>query len=230
MRQTAVNFFSPDGLTLEGIIGAPTGDELPEGHRGGLPGVVYCAPEPHLGGTMLSPVIEALTREVTSRGFMTLRFNYRGVGGSSGENSLGAGQARDAQAAIDMLREWPGVDAGRIGIVGYSYGSGVALRVAAQDPNGLRVVIAVSPILDIPLLGISTLDGLDALRLPVRFLIGENDGLTPPARLREWVRALGNSRMEVRVLEGADRAWQDRRSELAAETAAFLSETLSRAP
>ena len=67
MRQTAVNFFSTDGLTLEGIIAEPSGDEIPEG-GGDLPGVVFCSPEPHLGGTMLSPVIEALTRYAATHG------------------------------------------------------------------------------------------------------------------------------------------------------------------
>ena len=149
VKQTAINFFSSDGLTLEGILAEPTGEEIPEG-SGDLPGVVFCAPEPHLGGTMLSTVIEALTREVTPRGFVSFRFNYRGVGESQGENALGQGQTDDALAAIEMLRAWPGVDGERIGIVGYSFGAAVALRVAAREPEGLRAVVAVSPIFDIP--------------------------------------------------------------------------------
>ena len=126
MKQTAINFFSTDDLTLEGIIAEPTGEEIPEG-SGDLPGVVFCAPEPHLGGTMLSTVIEALTREVTPRGFVSFRFNYRGVEDSQGENALGQGQTDDALAAIEMLRAWPGVDGRRIGIVGYSFGAAVGI-------------------------------------------------------------------------------------------------------
>jgi len=226
VRQTAVNFFSTDDLTLEGIIAEPSGEEIPEG-GGDLPGVIFCSPEPHLGGTMLSPVIEALTREVTPRGFVSFRFNYRGVGESQGENALGEGQVADALAAIDMLREWPGVDGGRIGIVGYSYGASIALRAAAQQADGVRAVVGVSPILDIPLIGIPTEDGLASVNVPVRFLIGGEDGLTTPETLGAWVDGIGRDDVTAMALEGADRAWQTSRPALAAATAEFLDATMA---
>lgn len=225
MRQTAVNFFSTDDLTLEGIIAEPSGEEIPEG-GGDLPGVVFCSPEPHLGGTMLSPVVEALTREVTPRGFVSFRFNYRGVGESQGENALGQGQVSDALAAVDMLREWSGVDGSRIGIVGYSYGASIALRAAAQQADGVRAVVAVSPILDIPLIGIPTEDGFASVNVPVRFLIGGEDGLTTPETLGAWVDGIGRDDVTAMALEGADRAWQTSRPALAAATAEFLDATM----
>lgn len=226
MRQTAVNFFSTDDLTLEGIIAEPSGEEIPEG-GGDLPGVVFCSPEPHLGGTMLSPVVEALTREVTPRGFVSVRFNYRGVGESQGENALGEGQVSDALAAVDMLREWPGVDGQRLGIVGYSYGASIALRAAAQQPEGVRAVVAVSPILDIPLIGIPTEGRLSNVNVPVRFLIGGDDGLTTPEKLGAWIDGIGRDDVTAMALEGADRAWQTSRPALAAATAEFLSQTMA---
>ncbi len=226
MRQTAVNFFSTDALTLEGIIAEPSGEEIPEG-GGDLPGVVFCSPEPHLGGTMLSPVVEALTREVTPRGFISFRFNYRGVGESQGENALGEGQVSDALAAVDMLREWPGVDGRRLGIVGYSYGASIALRASAQHPEGVRAVVAVSPILDIPLIGIPTEGDMANVKVPVRFLIGGNDALTTPEKLGAWVDGIGRDDVTAMALEGADRAWQTSRPALAAATAEFLDATMS---
>ena len=226
MRQTAVNFFSTDSLALEGIIAEPSGEEIPEG-GGDLPGVVFCSPEPHLGGTMLSPVVEALTREVTPRGFVSFRFNYRGVGESQGENALGEGQVSDALAAVDMLREWPGVDGRRLGIVGYSYGASIALRAAARQPEGVRAIVAVSPILDIPLIGIPTEGDMANVKVPVRFLIGGNDGLTTPEKLGAWVDGIGRDDVTAMALEGADRAWQTSRPALAAATAEFLDATMS---
>lgn len=226
MKQTAVNFFSTDDLTLEGIIAEPTGEEVPEG-GGDLPAVLFCSPEPHLGGTMLSPVVETLTREVTPRGFVSVRFNYRGVGESRGENALGQGQVSDALAAVEMLREWPGVDERRIGIVGYSYGASIALRAAAQQPQGVRAVVAVSPILDIPLIGIPTEDGLEKVQVPVRFLIGGSDGLTTPEKLGEWVDGIERDDVTAMALEGADRAWQTSRPALAAAAAEFLDATMA---
>ncbi len=227
MRQTALNFFSTDDLTLEGIIAEPTSDEIPEGGSGGLPGVVFCSPEPRLGGTMLSPVIESLTREVTTRGFVSFRFNYRGVGESQGENAVGEGQRADALAAFDMLREWPGVDDRRMAVVGYSFGASIAVHVAASAPKGLRAVVAVSPILDIPLIGIPTEDGLSGVGVPVRFLIGGNDSLTTPENLGGWVDGMGRGDVTAMALEGADRAWQTSRPALAEATASFLEEMMT---
>ena len=226
MRQTAVNFFSSDGLTLEGIVSEPTGDERPEnGHD--LSGVVFCAPEPHLGGTMLSPVIDAMAREISSHGYVSFRFNYRGVGESQGENALGDGQVSDALAALDMLREWQGVAGNCLAIAGYSYGASVALRAAAREPEGVLAVVAVSPILDIPLIGIASEGGIDSLRVPVRFLIGGDDSLTTPQKLGAWVESLGRDDVTALALEGADRVWQSRRPALAAAVAAFLDETMA---
>ncbi len=225
MKQTAVNFFSSNNMTLEGILAEPTGDEIPEG-AGNLPGVVLCAPEPHLGGTMQSPVIEALLSGMTPRGYLTFRFNYRGVGDSSGDSAPGEGQAADALSALEMLREWPTVDKNRIGIVGYSYGASVALHVAAREPEGLRAVVAVSPLLDVPLLGIPTDGSLSKVRVPVRFLIGGNDGMTTPGRLGEWVEGMDRADVTALTLEGADRAWQTSRQVLAAAVATFFDAEL----
>ena len=225
MRQTAINFFSSDGLTLEGIIAEPSADEVIGG--GDAPGVVLCAPEPHLGGTMLSPVIEALVRRITPRGFAALRFNYRGVGDSQGEGAVGEGQVTDVLSAIATVREWPGVNDRQIGLIGYSYGVTAALRAASQQPEGLCALLAVSPLLDIPMIGISTDNALAGVDVPVRFLIGSDDGLTTPERLGEWVDGLGRDDVTALALEGADRAWQDRRAALADAAVSFLEETLA---
>ena len=225
MRQTALNFFADDGLTLEGIIAEPSTEERMEG--GDAPGLVFCAPEPHLGGTMLSPVIEALIRGVTPRGFASLRFNYRGVGESQGEGAVGEGQVSDVLAAAAVLREWPGVDAMRIGIVGYSFGASAALRAAARRPDGLRAVVAISPLFDIPLIGIPTDDALAGVDVPVRFLIGADDKLTPPQKLGAWVDGIGRDDVTAMALEGADRAWQARRPALADAAADFLEQALT---
>ena len=222
MRQTAVNFFSTDALTLEGIIAEPSGEEIPEG-GGDLPGVVFCSPEPHLGGTMLSPVVEALTREVTPRGFVSFRFNYRGVGESQGENRGGGTGLRCASRCRHA--EIMAASMNTLGIVGYSYGASIALRASANNPKacGPR-----SPsILDIPLIGIPTEGDMANVKVPVRFLIGGNDGLTTPEKLGAWVDGIGRDDVTAMALEGADRAWQTSRPALAAATAEFLDATMS---
>ena len=227
IRRTAIDLHTTGGLKLEGIVGGPTSESRSNMPGGDLPGVLFCAPEPHLGGTMQSPVIEALVREIAEGGLMTFQFNFRGVGGSEGEVTLGHGQVEDARDALDVMRDWPGVDASRLAVVGYSYGAGIAIRMALEYGGELKTVVAVSPALDVPILGIADIEGLSDFPAPTLFLIGENDGLTAPARLSQWVEDLGNPVLSCRILEGADRSWQNRRAELAGHAATFLAETLA---
>ena len=103
----------------------------------------------------------------------------------------------------------------------------IALRAAARQPEGVRAVAAVSPILDIPLIGIPTEGDMANVKVPVRFLIGGNDGLTTPEKLGTWVDGMGRDDVTAMALEGADRAWQTSRPALAAATAQFLDETMA---
>ena len=135
LRQTPIAFTSGT-FSLEGVVTQPV--DL----AGDLPAALLCHPEPHLGGTMASPVIEAVVRGLTERGFLTLRFNYRGIGESQGESGLGAGELEDAKAALKVLRSWPGVDRKKIVVVGYSFGAGIAVRLALRERKAVRASAA----------------------------------------------------------------------------------------
>ena len=62
-----------------------------------------------------------------------LRFNYRGVGHSEGEYAHGIGERDDARAALDYLTErFPQIP---VAMMGFSFGSVVALAVGSADPR-----------------------------------------------------------------------------------------------
>jgi pimeloyl-ACP methyl ester carboxylesterase len=73
-----------------------------------------------------------LARAYAQAGFQVLLFDLRGHGASGGEHvGLGLLERGDVQAAVDvLLRE--GIEPGRIGLHGTSYGAAVALLAAAQ--------------------------------------------------------------------------------------------------
>ena len=120
MRQSAIDFRSKR-LTLEGIMSWPT-------DSGSLmPAIAVCHPHPMLGGDMNSPIVTAICRAASDEGFMTLRFNFRGVGDSDGEFSNGKDEHNDVKAALNVLSRWPGVDRKRVGVVGYSAGASIIL-------------------------------------------------------------------------------------------------------
>ena len=71
---------------------------------------VVCHPHPLFGGTMHTHAAYRIARAVRERGGTALRFNFRGVGRSSGRYDGGEGEADDARAALAFLAaERPGL-------------------------------------------------------------------------------------------------------------------------
>lgn len=92
--------------------------------------VLICHPNPVQGGTMLNKVVSTLQRTARDAGYVTLRFNYRGVGQSAGSHDMGAGEVADAEAVAAWLRaqhpELPLV------LMGFSFGGFVAASLAGR--------------------------------------------------------------------------------------------------
>lgn len=83
-------------------------------------------------------------RLLAAAGYGVLAFDWPGLGQSQGEIRWN-GQARRAlTAAIDWLSGQPGVDANRIGGLGFSIGGYLMMQVAADDRR-LRAVVVESP-------------------------------------------------------------------------------------
>ena len=111
MRQSAVSF-KVQGLSFEGVVAQQ------EEHNGSMPGVVICHPHPLYGGNMDNNVVLSLSFALAQEGFVTLRFNFRGVGNSEGEHTKGELEKQEALGALELLKAWPGVDSRRIGLAG----------------------------------------------------------------------------------------------------------------
>ena len=172
---------------------------------------------------MESPVVKVLVQGLAERGLLTLRFNYRGVGSSEGETSLGPGEVEDTRAALKVLRSWPTVDRNRVGVVGYSFGAGISVRVLMREEKVLRAGVAISPPLELPPLGLEGITKLDKLRRPLQVIIGQDDGLTKPDKLKEWAENWENEGISTVVIEGTDRSWQGKRNVLSRTVSEFLT-------
>lgn len=92
------------------------------------------------GGTMHNKVVTTLTRAFKDMGIASLRFNFRGVGESAGVYDDGFGESEDMLIlAKQCLHDRP--DAKLI-FAGFSFGSYVTYRAAAQCQHALLISVA----------------------------------------------------------------------------------------
>src|ERR1041384_4151583 len=122
---TGNTFFEGPAGRIEAILKEPEGPI----NRA----AVICHPHPLFGGTMHNKVVFRTAEAFQHAGFATLRFNFRGVGGSTGKHDDGTGEQQDARAAIDYLvAAYPGVP---LALSGFSFGGGVCLNYGPTDPR-----------------------------------------------------------------------------------------------
>ena len=119
-----VNIPTPTGH-LEGIL-------KPE-EEGAIPryAALVCHPHPLGGGTMHNKVVFKVAQTLQSLNIPALRFNFLGVGHSTGTYDEGRGEMDDVRYALEFLsRRYPGLP---VVLAGFSFGSYVGLRVGAID-------------------------------------------------------------------------------------------------
>jgi len=99
-------------------------------------------------GTNGAAVVEARARRYADDGYVALALSMRGWPPSGGSDDCGLRQPDDVVAAAEWLRGAAGVQADRVGVVGFSQGGQVALLAAARDRR-LRAVVAFYPVTDV---------------------------------------------------------------------------------
>ncbi len=116
-------------------------------------------------------VFATLADTLTRSGMSVLRFDDRGMGGSSGSllTATTLDYADDALAAYEFLSTYPGIDRTRIGILGHSEGGVAGGLAAARQPAISFLVLMAGP----------SVRG-DRLILGQIEDLGRTAGLTPP--------------------------------------------------
>lgn len=122
-----------------GVLEAATALPEPAAARRGT--AIVCHPHSQQGGTMHNKVVTIVERSLRESGLATVTFNFRGVGESSGSFDDGRGETDDLLAIAAWVQQ---VRAGDVlWLAGFSFGSYVAARAAAQLP--LRQLISIAP-------------------------------------------------------------------------------------
>lgn len=89
---------------------------------------IICHPNPLGGGNMTNKVVSTMYRFCRDAGIDVVRFNYRGVGRSSGVSEYGDGEFMDTQTVLKWATTK--TNARKLWLGGFSYGGFVACRMA----------------------------------------------------------------------------------------------------
>ncbi len=158
---------------------------------------LICHPNPVQGGTMLNKVVSTLQRTARDAGYHTLRFNYRGVGASTGSHDMGTGEVDDAEAVANWLRErYPDLP---ITLMGFSFGGFVAAALGGRleqqgvEPAKLFMIA--------PAVTRLTAETPPAKRCPLVVIQPDADEVIEPQRVYDWSSDLGRAHELLKVAE-----------------------------
>jgi len=167
---------------------------------------LVCHPHPLYGGTLHSKVVHRVASTLHELGGTTLRFNFRGVGGSAGAYDEGRGELEDARAALGWLRaHLPGKP---LTVAGFSFGAWVAARLAVSEPAVGRLVLVAPPVASADFAVLRTAP------VPKLILQGTADVTCPLSALEPELARWAEPR-RLRTVEGATHFFDRRLGELA---------------
>ena len=145
---------------LEAIIKEPAGE--PRGFG------LVCHPHPLGGGTMHNKVVFRAAAGLVDAGLTTLKFNFRGVGDSTGEHNEIEGGREDVRDVLDYIEEnYAGQD---LTLAGFSFGSRTALEVGHNDARISRLISIGTPVDKY-----GDYEFLHGAEKPILFVHGDND-------------------------------------------------------
>jgi alpha/beta superfamily hydrolase len=163
--ETHVTFQAQD-VTLEGLL-----------HPGDATrAAIVLHPHTLYGGDMNNHVVKTIVRAYQKKGWSTLRFNFRGAGGSGGNYDHGIGERTDVQSAIGYLQT-KGVE--QLDLVGYSFGAWILAGWTQDNPNhGFRIMLIAPPVAFLDFTDIQSISGLHAV------IVGQFDAFAPVDRVQ----------------------------------------------
>ncbi|HEX8264897.1 MAG TPA: alpha/beta fold hydrolase [Pyrinomonadaceae bacterium] len=186
---------------LEAILKEPNGVE-PRGVA------LVCHPHPLGGGTMHNKVVFRAAAGLLDAGLVTLRFNYRGVGQSTGTHDEGRGEQDDIRAALDYLAEnYPNEP---ITFAGFSFGSRFGTEVAMDDERVVRLISIGTPVDKY-----GDYDFLRNLKKPILFVHGDRDEFGSVENVNKLVESLPpEAEAELVVFENCGHFFDEHLNEL----------------
>jgi uncharacterized protein len=124
--QTRKSTFSGPVGAIEIAIDAPAGEPVGT--------AVLAHPHPLFGGTMDNKVVQTMARAFVQCGWTSVRFNFRGVGGTEGAHDEGRGELDDFLAVVGHA-----APQGALALAGFSFGAFVTTHAFARLAASRRI-------------------------------------------------------------------------------------------
>ncbi|MDX1668323.1 MAG: alpha/beta hydrolase [Limnobacter sp.] len=160
---------------------------------------VLAHPHPLFGGTKDNKVVQTLARAFLQLGYLTVRFNFRGVGKSEGEHDHGRGEAQDMIEVVLRANSTlldPELKDKPVALGGFSFGAFVTTHAyEALDKKGLALGKMV-------LVGTAA-SRFEVANVPENTLVihGEVDDTVPLQSVLDWARP---QNLPVLVMPGVE--------------------------
>ena len=173
--------------TQKSIIQGPAGAleialDLPAGDSRGI--AIIAHPHPLFAGTMDNKVVQTMARAFVQCGWTSVRFNFRGVGGSAGSHDEGRGELEDLLAVVEHAAPASGGQV--LALAGFSFGAFVtthAFKQLAATRNIEKLVLVGTSVTRAPAAPIAPEAHLKTL-----VVHGEEDDTVLISAVLDWAR------------------------------------------
>lgn len=170
---------------------------------------LICHPNPKVeGGNMTNKVVTTMYRFCRDMGMDVVRFNYRGVGRSSGTVEYGDGEFLDALCVLRWAMTQS--SANKLWLGGFSFGGFIACRVADyithHDMIDLEKLVLIAPSVEK-----NAPDGLMFETDKAVVIYGDKDEFVRPSSMEKFANAFG---IRQKILPDATHFFHGRLGEL----------------
>ncbi len=185
---------------LEAIVKEPEGDAKGLG--------IVCHPHPLGGGTMHNKVVFRAAAGLVDAGLKTIRFNFRGVGASTGVHSEIEGGMEDVRTVIEhVMAEDPDAD---LTLAGFSFGSRTGMAVGVKDDRVKRLITIGTPVDKY-----GDYEFLTEARKPILFVHGDSDEFGAEENVRKlYEKVAAGTHAELIVFKSCGHFFDDHLNEL----------------
>lgn len=177
-------------------------------------GVLLVHPHPQYGGNMQNNVISALYNTFKENDVTSLRFNFRGVGRSTGTHTNGQGETSDVRACVGFM---VGDGINKILLCGYSYGSAIACSIISYSEKIIGYCAISFPW---DFMGLDYKEKSQTNK-PKLFIQGDRDNVALYSNFEKHYKYYLEPKKKV-IINGADHFYWGYEHEISREVLAFL--------